>query len=232
MIQIPMKSISHCIYTGSGVVAQALDIKETKRQINLQDVRAGMVFPTGSMPGYFLILGREVELVPTGKPMMLFIHEAENIMHELLFQDFTDACTKFKCKTVYAYLPRQDRKRGVGGYDDLWKYLRNRRLKINLVPAPAAEDVEYGKALLREFWTDDAFDLPPMDSKPTVLRQQLKQLVGIRDVSKDNKGLDESLLYAFHALRYVLTGFIKFTNVIQYLPKTEPSPRAAAGGWT
>lgn len=218
-----MKSVTHCKYTGTSVVAQAIDEKGVKREVYLQDARAAVVFPTGALPGYFVMMGRKREILPTGKSPLLFLTEGENLMHEILFSDLTDSCVKFKCKTIYANLPRTDRKRGVGGFDDLWRYLRNRKLAINLIPAPAADDVDYGRALVREFWIDKAFDIPDPHDRPTILRSQLAVLT---PDGEDDK------LYAFHALRHLLCGFVKFNNVIAYDARPQKSEKANPRGWT
>ncbi len=226
-----MKSVSHCTHGSGSIIAEAFDEKDVKRQVYLSDVRSACVFPTGALPGYWLVFGRQRKQLPAGKYPLLFMAEGENIMHERLFEKLTDACSKYKCRTVYAYLPRADRKGGVGGFDDLWRYLHNRKLNINLIPAPAAEDVDYGKALAREFWEDGALDLPEMDSAPTILRAQLKQLSGIKERGRDVGTGDEDL-YAFHALRHLLAGYMKFNNVIPYAARGQKSPKADPRGWT
>ena len=226
-----MKSVTNCQYTGTGILAHAIDEKGVNRRITLADVRAGVVFPTGAQPGYFLIMGRKWESLSTGKRPLLFMAEGEDIIHETLFSKLTDSCAKFKCRTLYALLPRADRKGGVGGFDDCWRYLRNRKLQINLIPAPAADDVEYGKALLREYWQDRALDLPDPDVTPTTLRAQLRKLSGLSEPGKDS-GTDEKLLYAFNAMRYLLAGFVKFNNVIQYGREHRKDPRGNSRGWT
>lgn len=227
-----MKSALRCQYTGSGILAHIEDDKGVERRINLADVRAGVVFPTGALPGYFLLMGRKWETLPAGKRPLMFLTEGQHIMHETLFGQLTDACSKFKCRTIYADLPRQDRKGGVGGFDDLWRYLRNRKLNINLIPAPAADDVEYGKALLREYWSDRAIDLPEMDVTSTTLRGQLRKLSGIKEAGRDPGGVDERDLYAFHAVRFLIAGFVKFNNVIQYGREHRKDPRGNSRGWT
>ena len=63
-----MKSVNHCIDSGNSVIAEGKDLKGVMRKIYLQDSRAGIVFPTGSAPGYFVIIGRQhekhVDVVP------------------------------------------------------------------------------------------------------------------------------------------------------------------------
>jgi hypothetical protein len=224
-----MKSVTNCQYTGSGILAHGTDEKGVERRIPLADVRAGVVFPTGAQPGYYLLMGRKWDSLPSGKRPLLFMAEGEDIIHETLFSKLTDSCSKFKCKTVYANLPRQDRRGGVGGFDDLWRYIHNKKLGINLIPAPASDDREYGKALLREYWQDKALDLPDSDTTPTILRFQLRKLAGLREPGKDSV-IDETLLYAFHAMRYLLAGFVKFNNVIQYGRETKRDPRGQSLG--
>ncbi len=216
-----MESVTNCTYFGNSVIAQAIDDKGVKRYVYCSDVRAGIIFPTGKNPGYYVLFGQERETVPTGKHILLFLSEGEDIMHESLFSKLTDDCTKYMCKTVYAHLPRTDRRGGVGGYDDLWRYLRNRRLAINTIPAPAAEDVEYGRALLREFLKDKAIDIPA--HRPTILKRHLSQMTG------DTKEED---VYAHSAMRYLLTGYVKYNQPIPFEAKIQKSPKANPRGWT
>ena len=219
-----MRSVSHCQFTGSGVIAHAEDEKGVQHRVFLQDARAGVSFPTGGLPGYYVLIGRQFDTISTGKAKLLYLCEGEDIMHEPLFQSLTDACTKFKCRTLYAHLPRVDRRGGIGGYDDLWRYLRNKRLGINMMPAPAAEDEDYGKALIREYIKDRAIDVPEYEDNPTILRGQL------REITEDG---DAKHLYAFHALRLVIAGFVKFNQGIPYSPETrKSSAKANPKGWT
>jgi hypothetical protein len=218
-----MKSVSHCQWTGSGILAHCEDNKGVKHRIGLMDVRAGVWFPTGGLPGYYVMFGRRWDTVPTGKAQLLYLTEHEDIMHEPLFRALTDDCTKFRCKTLYAHLLRHDRRGGIGGYDDLWRYLKNRKLNVNLVPAPAAEDVDYGAALIREYIKDEAIEIPDTDETPTILRKQLSLI---------EPKTDKAPLYAFSALRFVLGGFVKFNNVIPYMPRSGHSEKANPKGWT
>ena len=228
-----MKSISHCQNLGNNIVAFGVDDKGARREIYVVDVRAGISFPTGTLPGYFVLIGRQREQTVSGKNVLLFMAEGEDLMHEAMFATLTDACAKYKCRTVYADLPTQNRRGGVGGYDDLWRYLRNKKLKIALLPAPASDDVEYGKALIREFWTDKAMDLPELYTRPTTLRKHLKIMTGgLAEPGKDNKTPNEEALYAFHAMRYLVCGFVKYNNMIPFDVGVETSPRANAKGWT
>jgi hypothetical protein len=227
-----MKSVTRCQYTGSGILAHAQDEKGVERRIALADVRAGVVFPTGALPGYYVLFGRKWTSLPAGKRPLMFLTEGQELVHEALFTKLSDACTKFKCRTIYADKPTANRVGGIGGFDDLWRYLRNRKLQINLIPAPAADDVEYGMALLREYWTERALDLPPTDLTPTILRGQLKTLPGLKQPGKDDGAIDEKRLYAFHAMRFLLAGFVKFNNVIAYGVQARKDPRASSKGWT
>ena len=123
-----MKSVSRCIWDGQSVIAQAKDHKDVDHRVFLQDVRAGIVFPTGGLPGYYVLFGRKTTKKSTDNPTYMYLTEDEHLRHERLFDSFTDACVKFKCRTVYAKIERQDRHGGIGGYDDLWRYVRAKKL--------------------------------------------------------------------------------------------------------
>jgi len=228
-----MKSVSHCQYTGTGVLAHVVDEKDVKIRVSLLDVRAGVVFPTGSLPGYYVLFGRKAEQLPSGKLPIMYLTEGEHIMHDALFEMLTDACTEFKCRTIYAMMPPRDKRMAsMGGFDDLWKYIRAKHLPIKVVPAPAAKDPDYGKAVAREYWADNALEVPPSDLNPTTLVKQSKDMAGIIESGKADTGAQEDKLYAFHAMRHVLCGFVKFNNVVQYDQKPVKSARSDARGWT
>jgi len=222
-----MKSVSRCTWNGNAVVAEAIDTKNVKRRVMLQDVRAGLIFPAETLPGYYVLFGREIEAKSVDKHKFLFMSEGESHTHDTLFSKLTDDCSKFKCKTVYAKLKRQDRRGGVGGYDDLWRYIKAKKLSINLIPAPAADDVEYGKTLLGEYWLDGCLDIPDFKITPTKLRAQIKKMDQDADISPD---IDT--LYSFHAFRYLISGFTKFANVIPYSPRQKQHDKASQKGWT
>jgi hypothetical protein len=228
-----MKSIDFCTWTGSAIHAQGTDNKGIKREIWMVDSRAGITFPTGRLPGYYVIMGRRSGVSPTGKRELIFMAEGENLNHELLFGLLTDDCMRYKCKTVYATLPRQDRRGGIGGFDDLWRYIKNKKVNLALTQAPAAQDVEYGKALIREYGEEGMIDLPPSDLRLTTLAAHMKDMVGAAtEATQDEKGPDESKFYAFHAFRHVVCGFVKFNQVIKYHTPSKVDPRANPLGWT
>lgn len=229
-----MKSALHCQYTGNGVIAHIENEKGITERISMADVRAGVVFPTGALPGYYLMIARKWDQLPSGKRILYFMTEGESLVHEELFTKLTDDCIKFKCKTLYAELPRQDRKGGIGGFDDLYRFIRNKRMGINLIQAPAARDVEYGKALLREYWSEEAIKLPYSDINYTTIVSHLKPIRGFQEAGDgtDDSNYNEDNLYAFHAMRHVLAGFVKYNNVIQYEKKFKKDPKANPKGWT
>lgn len=225
-------AVKHCMEQGGGVVALCKDSRGPEVRRNLKDCRGGVVFPSGGWPGYFLLMGREFFTTKNGKNGLLFLSEGESIMHESLFSLMTDDCAKFKVRTLYAALPITDRHGGVGGFDDLFRWLKKKGLNgINLTAAPSSRDGGYGDALIKEYWMDGALDIQgkkgevAAEGELSTLRKQLRMMFTDTDVNRAG-------LYAVEALRYLIAGYVKYENVVQYKRNVGKSPLANPKGWT
>lgn len=80
------------------------------------DIRAGIVWPYQTQPGYWLILGQREEKNAFGKYPLILLEEGEAKDLSRLFGSVTDAAFRLKCENVYADMSeendcyRQDRK--------------------------------------------------------------------------------------------------------------------------
>jgi hypothetical protein len=216
-----MRKILSVMHFADGFIARGINDNGIKTDVPLAEIRGAVTWPTGSLPGYYLLIGQEKGPNKYGKRPLLFLAEKEEKTNAPLFDSLTDDMARLKCFTVYAN--REGNQTLTDGfYRALWDYLRNKRLNPRLVPAPSADDVEYGKVLIQEWLKHDALDTPRFS--PTILRDQLKKMV--------TEGAVEQF-YAFHALRYLLTGFIKYPrrNVAPFT-QNRNADRKDPRGWT
>ena len=202
-----MKRFIHVQIFAEGLIAHGITDTDAKAQIDIWEVRAGIVGPTGSQPGYAVFFGLGKKRNVVGKNPLIFLNEREEKLHGPLLEKVTNDAIRLRCTVFYAN--RGAKRMLEGFYGSLWKYLQDTKLNITLMPAPSVDDPEYGAALIQEALSSKALK---MLSTETTLRNQLKQM------TSENLRDD---LYAFEALRFVLAGFEKYP---------EPQPSAFARG--
>ena len=207
-------------YAG-GYIAHGINDGGVKATVPLMEVRAGVQWPTGKYPGYYLILGKKVEKTADGHNPLLFLCEGEEAMPQKLYQKLTDDISKMRAIAVYADRGA-DRSLGISGcYTDFFDYLGARGLGVQLTPAPSANDMEYGAVLMREHFKQSTLELPTL--KMTTIRAQIRQMTPDSDFTE---------YYAFHALRYLLAGFAKFQEAVVDWMMVKPQKVVNAAGWT
>jgi hypothetical protein len=216
-----MRKILSVMHFADGFIARGMSDNGVSAEVPLAEVRGAVSWPTGSLPGYYLLMGQEKGSNKHGKRPLLFLAEKEEKTNTSLFDSLTDDMARLKCSTIYAN--RGGNQTLIDGfYGALWDYLRNRRLSPRLVPAPSADDVEYGKVLIREWLKHNALDIPRFST--TILREQLKKMV--------TEGAIEDF-YAFHALRYLLAGFTKYPQrIAMSFAQSRNADRKDPRGWT
>ena len=194
-----MENCTHIEIFLGDLVACGKNKKGDKIKIPLLEIRASMVPPEKGNPGYAAFFGLGKERNVAGRNPLIFLHECEEKLQGPLLEKATDAAMRLRCETFYA-----DRAghRGIEGfYGFLWKYINDRGLNINVVPAPSPNDSAYGASLLQELLVTESFEIP---ERKTILKNQLRQMTAenLRDK-----------LYAFDACRFVLAGFEKFPHL-------------------
>ena len=194
-----MKRYTHIQIFAEGLIAHGITDTDAKAQIDIWEVRAGIIGPTGIQPGYAVFLGIGKKRNVYGKNPLIFLHEREEKLQGSLLEKVTDDAIRLRCSTLYA--DRGSQRTLEGFYGSLWKHIQDRRLNISIVPAPSSDDPEYGAALIQEALATKALK---MLSTETTLRNQLKQM------TSDN--LRDDFLYAFQACRFVLCGFQKYSQ--------------------
>lgn len=204
-----------------GYIAYGINDGGAKAQVTLMEVRAGVQWPTGKYPGYYLILGKKAEKNPDGQNPLLFLCEGEDAMPQNLYRSLTDDISKMRVVAVYADRGA-DRSTGMSGcYTDFFDYLGAKGLSVQLTPAPSANDIEYGAVLMREHYRQKTLELPTL--RMTTIRSQIRQMTPEANYED---------FYAFHALRYLLAGFAKFQEPVMDWMTTKPPKKISAAAWT
>lgn len=207
-------------YAG-GYIAHGINDGGAPAQVTLLEVRAGVQWPTGKYPGYYLIMGKKAEKNADGQNALLFLCEGEEAMPQNLYARLTDDISKMRAIAIYADRGA-DRSIGMSGcYTDFFDYLGARGLSVQLTPAPSANDIEYGAVLMREHYRQKTIEFPTL--RMTTIRGQIRQMTP--EVNYEE-------FYAFHALRYLLAGFAKFQEAVVDWMMVKPREKISAAGWT
>jgi len=197
-----MRKIDFIQKFGEGFIAVGMSDTLVRKSISVHEVRGSVRWPVDGFPGYYLIMAKKKKINEHGKRPMLFLAEGENQSPSLMLEALSDDLVRLKCAKLYA---KQDRThRGIEGfYKDLYHFIKKRKIGTIVVPSPSVNDPEYGRALIKEYIKDQAFDVPKL--VPTILREHLGSITDAMPAEK----------YAFHALRYLMAGFEKFDDVRQ-----------------
>ena len=207
-------------YAG-GYIAHGVNDGGAKVTLPLLEVRASVQWPTGKLPGYYLIMGKRAEKNSLGQNPILFLTEGEAAMPQDLYRNLTDDISRMRAIAVYADRGA-DRSVGMSGcYTDFFDYLGSRGLSVQLTPAPSADDTEYGVVLMREHIRQKTLEIPTL--RMTTLLSQIRQMTPETDYED---------FYAFHALRYLLAGFAKFQEPVADWMMVKPAKQVSAAAWT
>lgn len=186
-----MQSISHLPRTvEDGFEAHGVTDNGVKGHIPILEARAAAVAPTGTEPGYFLILGQKLERLPNGKRPLLFLAEGLNDNQSKLLKKLSDDARRLNVRNVYV-------REGTGFHQAAWEQFSGAP-GIGVVPAPFPEDLEYGLAMIREWLLDRALDIPDARFQQTELRQQIEK------ATKSSQG------YVVETLRFLIGGFTRW----------------------
>jgi len=198
-----MKEVFYIQKFGNGYLARGLSENNMKINVGLIDVRAAVQPPEAEYPGYYLIMGMKNEPNQYGKYPLMFVAEKAEPTFDGLLEFFADDSSRTKVSTVYCPRPVKI-KNTQGFFKDLWNFRYQQGLPFQVKPAISVQDYIYGKALLEE-WTVEKSLIRPMFAD-TILSQQIASDDGLNEESD----ISEPRWFAFHALRYLISGFIKF----------------------
>lgn len=197
-----MREVLYIQQYGDSLLVNGINDNGVKAQKLLIDVRCAVIPPIETYPGYYLFFGMQKEANAYGKHPLLFLYEKEDSIQSDLLDNLADDTGRLKCSTVYAQFHKKQRN-SQGFYRDLWDYRRHNNLPFKVVQAVSSEDYEYGRAILRNWLRDKAVIRPR--TVQTILDSQIKSDSGMVETSD----ITEPRWYAFHAIRYLIAGYIK-----------------------
>ncbi len=186
-----MQSISHLSPAEDGGF-RAIGITDNgvKDRVPILEARAAAVPPTGTEPGYYLILGQKLEALPNGKRPLLLLAEGMDDNQGKLLKRLGDDARRLNVRVIYAI-------DGTGFHTALWELFRSAQ-GIRIQPAPFPEDLEYGLAMIREWLQDKALDVPDVRYQQTELRSQLERMMA------------KNMGFVADALRFLIGGFVQY----------------------
>lgn len=192
-----MKEVLYTQKFADGYLAHCMNDKDVKEQVSLIEIRGAVIKPVEIYPGYFVFFGMMKEPNIFQKYPIMFLCEGEaRTQGPLLEKMFNDA-SRMKASVIYADRERQGKMEGF--YQDIWRERRQRNLPLRVMPAPSPDDIDYGVGILRDWSRDKAVERPRITK--TILSDQISSMT-------DETEIDASF-YAFHALRFLLAGFVK-----------------------
>jgi len=182
------QEVSHVGDSGMGEGGYFVYYKRTPSEpktlsIPVNGVRASVIFPTPSVPGYYLFMAEKRERNKVNKNPLLFLIEGEQKGYAELLEKFSDDAIRLKCRIVYC-----DQKE-TGFLFGLKKRVPTLHSPSHL---PFDDDEAYGKILTREWLADESLEIP----KDTILSDHL------------TKTTEETLPPGFHAVRQIVGGFL------------------------
>lgn len=188
--------IIQSVGAGNGYIAHYQNDVGGKASDYVMHVVAGIVPPIAFIPGYYLVLGIMFTQTPGGLYKILFMEEKEDSSQTRLIDALLDSAGKLCLEYIYA-----DRDGKAGFFTNLHNEANRKAVRWRLMPAPCAEDVLYGMALINEYAKEKAFNRP--DDSLLVTKMSID---GQPDISEVKALLDSPNQYVFHVLRYILAG--------------------------
>lgn len=197
-----MRKINYVQRFATGYLANGISDNGVSAQIALIEIRGAVVKPVEDQPGYYLYFGMMKEPNIYSKYPIMFLAEGTATTYADLITKLMDDASRLKASVLYAEMPRE-KKNAQGFYRDLWNFRYKNCLPCQIKPAVSANDHEYGMALVQEWSKEKSIIRPQLVE--TVLTEQIASERGMVE-GVDLKAPD---WYAFHALRYLLAGFVK-----------------------
>ncbi len=160
--------------------------KESIPSIALLEVRAAVVFPSGTMPGFTLVMGQKLERNPHGLNPLLFLTEHQPESFEAQIHKLTEEVPRLKVQSVYC--DHQN--------EGMLHFLRKRFHSIRTPRLSYSDDITYGHVMIAESLSEKTLEGIPKDS---ILHSDLMKI-------SSNISID-LLPSSFHALRFLIGGF-------------------------
>src|SRR4030043_997285 len=212
-----MREVINIQKYGDGYLVDGISDTGVKEQAMLIDIRCAIIPPKEEFPGYFLLMGMKKDSNIYGKYPLLFLHEGTATTQTELLDFMADHASRLKCSIVYCDVSATKQRSAQGFFKDVWKYRFLHNLPMRINQAVSSRDYEYGKAIVTEWFKDQAL-LRPIHE--TILDSQVKSDYGMVQDSDPS----ENRWYAFHALRFIIAGYIKN-------PPARIMQMSLSGGW-
>lgn len=211
----------------SGIIRMDFDIRGKEPIVRrFKAVRGGLNWPSvdGETPGYYCILGEPfAEHDPHAELTEVWLlreRQIDDISFSSFCESLTDDCLMYSCETVYA-----DR---TGPFEEMirgfheWKDIKGVKLP-DIMQAPFADNFHFGVSLVRDKVKHGNFK-PQRDS---ILNGQLSRMAKV-----DLKEWPEKRFFAINALRYVISGLVKYRpHLIRATGPVFSHLAGKQGGW-
>jgi len=208
---------THIDPMGYGIVA-VMRSPAGEENVLFSDIRAGLVWPTVSAPGYYVILGQYDQPASSGRRPLRFFAEGEDALLQALFQKLTDDGKKHNAAVIYG-----DRSQvNMPFLESFDLHIKENVMgRYRLLQAPFSENLQYGVNLIRQHAKERLLEI----SKSSILYNQLRSL-NVEDLSEEGK------FYAVNALRYVVCGYEKSVDPPPMRSRqVRPVRVRDSGGW-
>jgi hypothetical protein len=168
-----------------------------KPDIIYLDIRAGLVWPYQTQPGYWLILGQYEKENAFCKHPLVLLDEMKSRNLDKLFDSITDSAVRLMSKDIYVSMDEEN-----DCYRDAFnRYCNDHNIRrVFLNRAPYVDNFEFGIGLIREWLRDEALEI----DRDTLIHEELSQIP--ESVLEEDQ---KDTYYAIHALRFVLASFVK-----------------------
>lgn len=171
--------------------------REDGSHIGFVSIRAGLSWPSGHAPGYFVLLGQRTQENARGRCPLLFIAEGEERDPQTLFLRLSNEASTFYCGKVYADLSPK-----LIGMETLFSHFKTEHeiQGLSLLDAPYKENFQVGLTFIKKWASEAALEIEP----ESILAGQLSR------IPRGELGESpEAEWYAVNALRFVLAAFEK-----------------------
>jgi len=157
-------------------------------------MRGGISWPSANSSGYYCIFGLKKEPTLTDKKPLVLLAEGQHHPLEKFFERLTLNANRLYCKRLFANVENNK-----GFEESLLKFVRERKID-NIRPWDSSqfEDLQHGVALVSQYKTDGALEIP----ENTTLGEQVRNMT-----PEDLREKPEERFYAVMALIRVLGSF-------------------------
>jgi len=160
-------------------------------------MRAGISWASANTPGYYCIFGLKKESNLEDKKPIVLLAEGQHHPMEKFFERLTLNANTLYCERLFANIENNK-----GFEDSLRKFVLERKIdNIRPLDSSQFEDFQHGAALISQWKTDHALEIP----ENTILGKQIRTMT-----PEDLRDKPEERFYAVMALIRVLGSFVYY----------------------